>query len=360
MDNKKTVARCNILAALSVIIITFAPMQTQAATQPDFGLGYEPSTCSPFIKNHDRVVTVMTLRAHLQTSHIAQLEKDLACLMDESYKFNSGEAGSSIVASFYANIYKAYDRDAIVRGLKAWGEHSPESEFYKFHLLRESYVQAWEYRGNKWSKDTPRESFEKFHNALTDTQNKLLDPNGALNGTAVSAELLLMVSLDMQQPLHDPLEIYQASASRWPAHYRFHGRALSRMVPRWGGSWELVDMVIASVTDYYQPQLGQAMYAMLYEDLHYSFKFDPRETSVKWDKLKPALIDWVNHEVNHNTKIITASYACLYNDMALYEMYRPADLAHYHMLVPDRWVKGTNWHICEAKLNDAQSKNEYD
>lgn len=360
MDNKNPVARRNLLAALSASLLTFIPMITSAATEPDWGIGYEPSTCSPFIKNHDRIMTLMSLRANMYEDGIAQLEKDLACLMNEDYFFDSGEAGSSVVAAFYADIYAGVDRNSTLRGLQAWHDYNSDSEYYKFHLLRESYRQAWNYRGTKWVKETPAENFEKFHTALTETQNDLLDPSGPLNGTAVSADLLLTVSLDMRQPLHDPLEIYQASAARWPAHYRFHGRALSRLVPRWGGSWELVDMVIASVTDNYQPQLGQAMYAKLYEDLHQYYKLDPRETPVTWDKLKPALIDWMNHEVNHNTKIITASYACLYNDMALYEMYRPADFAHYHMLVPDRWVKGTNWEICEAKLNDAQLSNDYD
>ena len=360
MDNKNLVARRNLLAVLTASFLTFMPMHVPAATEPDWGIGYEPSTCSPFIKNHDRIMTVMTLRAHVQEHMFAQLEKDLACLMDENYFLNSGEAGSSIVASFFNSVYEASDRNAIVRGLEAWREYNSDSEFYKFHLLHESYRQAWEYRGNKWVKDTPAENFEKFHTALTETQNDLLDPYGPLSGTAVSANLLLAVSLDMRQPLHDPLEIYQSSATQWPAHYRFHTSTLFHLVPKWGGSWELVDIVIASISDYYQPQSGQAMYAKLYEDLHNSHQLDPRETLVTWDKLKPALIDWMNHEVNHNTKIITASYACLYNDMALYEMYRPADLAHYYMLIPDRWVKGTNWEICESKLNDAQSTNVHD
>jgi len=251
MDNKNLVARRNLLAVLTASFLTFMPMHVPAATEPDWGIGYEPSTCSPFIKNH-------------------QLEKDLACLMDENYFLNSGEAGSSIVASFFNSVYEASDRNAIVRGLEAWREYNSDSEFYKFHLLHES-------------------------SALTETQNDLLDPYGPLSGTAVSANLLLAVSLDMRQPLHDPLEIYQSSATQWPAHYRFHTSTLFHLVPKWGGSWELVDIVIASISDYYQPQSGQAMYAKLYEDLHNSHQLDPRETLVTWDKLKPALIDWMNH-----------------------------------------------------------------
>jgi len=341
------------IAALSALSLSVT--NAIAATEYYRGSG-EVNSCSRHITNHDRKLTAIGMRGLLHGGHHEKLERVLDCLMDESYVFDSGESGATTVSWFYSMLFDFDNPGAHDELITKWLEFNPDREYAAFAQIQLQWEDAWRYRGEKFVSKTPKHHIELFQTALEETQDALLEPSGALYGTAVSGQLLFQVSLDMRNPNKQAGKIYTESIEKWPEHHTFHRLFINRMTPRWGGSFELIDSFINFVDEENRHLYSESMYSMLYHYLHRSHALEPSATFVEWPKLKSSLEHWIRRDANSRVKMAAASYACYYEDMEMYSRYRPVDKRTNEMIGSKPWVRGTNWKLCEQKWNDSFSE----
>jgi len=291
------------------------------------------------INYQDQNEVIARLRHLYQASNFAELDATLACLLNDPKKFQSGKPGASAVYWFFRREMPAPGvEDAQAARVKAWQKQKPDSVFAAFAELRLMYALAWNVRGSDYAKDTPGGSMQAFQQGLLQSEKLLLDARQDYRHTPIWQNLLLAVSLDAQHPQSDPGAVFKEGVSRWPNYYDFHELILTRLVPRWGGSWETADAFIVGWTRQLQTSEGESLYARLYASLILGGA-DPRETRLDWPRMKRSLDELIKRYPDPVHKNWAATLACVHGDPAYYKLAMqrigPQDLR------PAAWVAGT-------------------
>ena len=182
-----------------------------------------------------------------------------------------------------------------------------------------------------------------FEEQLNDLEKALSAASLQLKQLPIWHQLLLATVLDTPNPESAPGQVYEAATRRWPRYYDFYELAVSRMVPRWGGSWALVERFARARAAGDGQGLGVSMYARLYGSLFLS-NVDPRETELNWPLFKRSLDALIAAHPDATFKNLAVSTACLYADQQYlnesWNRVAPREL--------DRgvWLKGTDTQAC--------------
>lgn len=292
--------------------------------------------------NHDEAVA--RLRNLYQTSNFASLDATLTCLVRDPKRFQSGKPGDSAVYWFFRREMPGPGVDAAQGArIKEWQKQKPDSIFPAFGALRLEYALAWNARGSSYAKDVPGGGMQSFQQGLLRTEKLLLEARKEFQQTPIWQNLLLAVSLDVAQGKSDPNSVFEEGVRRWPTYYDFYEVALTRLVPKWGGSWETVDAFIVGWTKQLQASEGESLYARLYASVVFSGA-DPRETRLDWPRMKRSLDDLLKRYPDPVHKNWAATLACAYGDSAYYK----ASVQRIGALEmrPQAWIRGTDPASC--------------
>ncbi len=96
---------------------------------------------------------------------------------------------------------------------------------------------------------------------------------GAIGGIPRAEEHSYLAQLASRYRLghhRDPVKsrgYFEEGVRRWPEYYDFYEVYVSRLVPKWGGSWGAVDQFISSWSVKRLSSEGDSMYARLYTNL---------------------------------------------------------------------------------------------
>ncbi|MDG9669831.1 hypothetical protein ONV78_18995, partial [Hahella sp. CR1] len=265
--------------------------------------------------------TLNMLKAAYHDENFTSVESALACLTTSKKTFSSGKPGSIAAYWFFRNELPAPGADeADAARIKKWESAIPNSPFSSFAKLREMYAIAWNYRGSKYANMTSDDQFKLFKYQLIKTEKGLLSESNEVKDSAISYNLLLAVSLDITRTHNPAIDIFEKSVKKWPNHYDFYEVLLTRLVPKWGGSWEEVDKFINYWSSSLKKDEENSMYARLYYNVHSFNRVPPSETLVEWRKLKPSLISLYNKYPAQEHFEAAASYACFFSDKEFYKL----------------------------------------
>lgn len=295
--------------------------------------------------NHDEAVA--HLRHLYQTSNFTDLDTILACLVRDPRRFQSGKPGASAAYWFFRREMPAPGVDTAQGArIKEWQRQKPDSVFPAFAALRLQYALAWNARGSSPAKDVPGGGMHSFQQGLLYTEKLLLEARKEFQQTPIWQNLLLAVSLDAEQGKSDSNSVFEDGARRWPNYYDFYEVALTRLVPKWGGSWETVDAFIAGWTKQLQASEGESLYARLYASVAFSGA-DPRETRLDWPRMKKSLDDLIKRYPDPVHKNWAAALACVYGDSAYYKASMQRIGAQE--MRPQAWIRGTDPTSCSRQ-----------
>lgn len=296
------------------------------------------------INDQDQDEVIARLRHLYQASRFVELDAALTCLLNDPKRFQSGKPGASAVYWFFRREMPAPGVNAAQAArVKAWQMQKPDSVFPAFADIRLKYALAWNARGSSYAKDTPGGSMQAFQQGLQQSEKLLLDARPDYRQTPIWQNLLLAISLDAQHPQSDPGVVFREGAKRWPGYYDFYELVLTRLVPKWGGSWETVDAFIVGWTHQLQAKEGESIYARLYASV-IAHGADARETRLDWPRMKRSLNELIMRYPDPIHKNWAATLACVYGDPDYYKvaMQRigPLDMR------PAAWVAGTTPATC--------------
>jgi len=284
-----------------------------------------------------------------------QLEHNLECLMENNVHFPEGDPGTESVSKFYLKLFNVSEPEINKKKLNYWLFAKPDSEYAQFAQLMFNYIEAWTFRGNRYSSKTEKIRLDLFNSALEDTRNELLNPDSAMSETAVSADLLLRVSLQLEGITQDSFDYYKNSIEKWPGHTSLSVAMANHLEPRWGGNFKSQEYAISSMAEDQPRNFEGSLYAKIYHRVHTGFHTYPPKTSASWEKLKDSLYSWhklqpelywqTGKNGSERVSVIAASYACVYGDADFYDKYRKPQLDW--LLNQNSVLTGTDWASCE-------------
>ena len=342
---RHTVLRHIVLAvatafAASTVQTAFAQSNAKAAAPP-------PPICDPSgaVNYEDHEVTVYSLRLLYQSERFAQLETALNCLLESPQTFQSGRLGSSAVYWLYRRALPAPGlTDQAAATVKAWQQQRPKSIYAELASLRLLYATAWKVRGSSYSRDVSKQRMETFAQELLAAERAMKQASPELRDTPMWHNLLLATVLDSQLTTTRAQDVLSTALHRWPKYYDFYEVALSRMVPKWGGSWASVDRFIVEQSSIRRKEEGNSLYARLYWNVIWNDGASPKETALSWPRMKSSLdslIQLYPHPVHMN---IAASFACAYGDLPYAKKIKKR--LPSSELLPPVWVTGTDPDSC--------------
>lgn len=325
---------------VSVLVAAFSCCAAAAAPAQPVSAG------CPGVDYLDQDETILRLRAMYREERFAELDAILGCLMRDDRDFSTGKPA-------VAAVYQVFRRQMPAPGValeeigrvQRWAQQQqPPSVFAEFAALRLRYSFAWNARGGAVASKVSDGGWTSFRDGLGETEKALGRASAELRGTPIWHQLLLAVAGDGPDVDADMNAVFESAVKRWPRHYDFHEVRLTRLVPRWGGSWQQVDAFIRHWSTQQQGPESDAVYARLYASFLVPMKTDPRETLLQWPRMKRGLEALVARYPDPTHRNLAASFACAYQDAAFFQ----ASLQRIpqDQLRPAAWLRGTDPHSC--------------
>lgn len=288
--------------------------------------------------------TVQNLRQQYRSGRFSQLDETLYCLTKSPERFQSGKSGASAV-------YWMFRREMPGPGvnpdesnhLQKWKHEKPQSMFVRFGELRLQYATSWNARGSDVASKVTKENWQRFNEGLAKAEQAVLAAPDEIKSTPITQNLLIAILLDRPESKTSPRTAFEEGVRRWPDYYDFYELMLTRLVPRWGGSWDAVDAFIVEWSKRLAKTEGDSMYARLYLSM-ITAGVDPWDTRLNWPRMKSSLEELVGKYPDPVFKNLAASFACRYADGPQFQ----ASLQRITPQQLDRsiWLDGTNPEIC--------------
>jgi len=337
------VARCFFLT-----ICFLGPFGEGIAFQGNRQQGVVVCSSSESINWSDHEGTTAGLSQLYVREAFEQLETSLDCLINEGRRFVSGRPGSSAIYAFYKMVLPAPGADpAEVSRIERWAKFSPKSIYVRFAQARFAYAMAWNRRGGSVAKDVNEESWKGFREGLKQTEEILLRSSEELHNTPIYYHLLLAISQDSNQLPEARLAVFQAGIARWPTYYGLYENMLKRLVPKWGGSWVMVDQAIRTWSAERSEAEGVSLYSRFYARVLLDGA-SVEETLINWPTMKTSLEDLVRRYPDNYNWSLAASSACLFGDNTFYK-FAMGNLAPTQVQ-STAWFKSTNPDTCSRLL----------
>lgn len=266
-------------------------------------------------------MAIAKLRGSYGVGNFRGLEKTFDCLMQPNQKTSSGEPGSAIVYQFFKAEMPAPgvatdEEDRVAR----WRSQLPNSTYSEFAKLRLQYAMAWNERGALAGRQVSRSSYDAFQQKLADAESALLSASPELKKTPIWHYLLLAVVADEHDKRDRMQAVFESGVQQWPQYYDLYSLMVSRLWPRWGGSWKQVDAFITTWAERTSATEGDTLYARLYLSTLWEAKVDPSDTLIRWPRLKAAIEELLKRYPDTRYANAAASLGCAYGDEAYYRL----------------------------------------
>jgi hypothetical protein len=346
-----------VLGAISFLALTFAlvlvPSAHVLAQVPQYPWDQRPSDCSVAARASDPDCKIDNWPSFVDTANriavlylgeqFVLLDLAMADAVGSDKRFVDGNTPADAVYWAFRQMMRAPGTnpshgDKISR----WQTAMPGSAFATFAQARFAYGSAWNIRGNQYGSSVSKESWELFEIRLRETEQILLNAPQQLKDTPLWHRLLLAVTLDMSQPATSPQTLFANAVKRWPRQFGLYELILTRMTPKWGGGWQLVDESIREWSNQLSATEGQSLYARLYVSL--INQENAEEMGFDWNRLKMAFDDLIARYPSPVFKNFYASFACLAEDKPAFRM-ALAKLPPKE-IDPSGWLSGHSYEAC--------------
>lgn len=290
--------------------------------------------------------TVQQLRILYREEKFDSLEDNLSCLLDTKARFQSGKTGAAAVYWMFRRQMPAPGVAAEERArVQKWNAEQPKSVFARFAELRLQYALAWNARGSGFAGTVPDSGWTAFAKALRATEQALRAADADLLNTPIAQNLLFAILLDDSQRRADAAAVFDEGVRRWPDYFDFHEVALSRLVPKWGGSWEAVDGFITHWSEQRKATEGDSLYARFYTSA-VAGGANPSSTRLDWTRMKASFDELIQRYPTAENKNLAASFACGFRDTAYLK--RAMDRIPEAEMARSHWLHGTDPESCRA------------
>jgi hypothetical protein len=280
---------------------------------------------------------------HTEQFHL--LERALTEVTTSRKHFPSGYTPASAAYWAFRSLmnggrFLPEDRERIARWKKAF----PHSHFAVFAEARYLYANAWSIRGSGFAGSVSKESWELFNIRLVESERVLLQAPQKLKETPLWHQLMLAIVLDTRQTQTDLESAFTAAIKAWPRYFQYYEVILTRLTPKWGGSWRALETFIDHWSRQQATTEGDSMYARLYVSLIHGEGITPDQTMHNWTRMKKSFDELVARYPDPEFLNLYASYACAQRDKdAFGQVMRRLPSK---MILHQVWIRGHSYDAC--------------
>ena len=210
---------------------------------------------------------------------------------------------------------------------------------------------AWNARGEGAAASVTDEGWKLFNERLDRAEKVLLECKPFAGGSPLWGKLQLDVGLGLNWSKDELLRSFAESAAKEPYYYPLYTSMTRSLLPKWGGSWKLVDDFIRAAVKNTESVEGHSMYARLY------WTVDPcnceagglfQESLANWEEMKRGFEDMATR-YPHSAWIVNqfAAYACIAGDKTTFQRLR---LKIGRTITPSAWPASNSLDLCEHKF----------
>jgi hypothetical protein len=241
--------------------------------------------------------------------------------------------------------------DDAYRLVSGWRQKNPSSRAAA--LVEAMYWDgyAWNARGDGAASSVSEEGWKLFQERLKKAEKVLAESKPFASSSPLWGKLQLDVGLGLNWTKDEMLGAFTESASKAPYYYPLYTSMARSLLPKWGGSWKLVDDFIRAAVKNTEAVEGHSLYARLY------WTVDPcnceggglfKESLANWEEMKQGFED-LSVRYPHSAWIVNqfAAYACIAGDKAMFQRLR---LKIGKTIVPTAWPANNSLDLCEHKF----------
>lgn len=145
-----------------------------------------------------------------------------------------------------------------------WLEGSPRSPDAAVMAAMIAYRHAWAWRGEGYIKDVEDDRLTRYRDGI-ERARTILDDHANVAATNPEWDALrIEVAGEQGADSDELLQRAGAALEREPYYYRIHYAAARALLPRWGGSEELVKQYVQMALDHTRAKEGNQVYARIY------------------------------------------------------------------------------------------------
>jgi hypothetical protein len=275
-----------------------------------------------------------------------KLDRGLKNLVESQRRFFGGESAHEGIAEALKMI--SWEIPEVAQMADQWHAAVPSSYFAHYAKARAAYDAAWAIRGGGAASSVSGESWAMFRSHLDEAERLLNEAPQELKSLPLWHTLMMGVLSDNSKNEMRVEQIFIDAIDRWPTNFEFYKWRLNRLLPQWGGSWELIDASIRHWTERVEKTEGRSLYARLYIDLLESRNLTPERTLMDWSLMKKSFDDLVRLYPHGGFRLQYAAYSCFARDKKTFLKALESVRAHRdgEPLDGSPWLDGNSFQAC--------------
>ncbi len=173
-----------------------------------------------------------------------------------------------------------------------WLEAKPQSPAAVIMAAKIEYKHAWAWRGEGYAQEVEDDRWAPYHEKLEQARSILDAHQDVATRDPEWDAVRIDIANEQGVKGEDILQLATAALEREPYYYPIHYSAARALLPRWGGSEELVKRYVQLAVDHSRDKEGNQAYARIYFDLARSASNpldELNETGAKWPAMHQSL-----------------------------------------------------------------------
>ena len=275
----------------------------------------------------------------------ALLERALTELATSDQQFSNGFPKAGTVWWGIRRMTQGMDsKTPESNKLRPWTAAVPHSNFVVIGEAQNLYDQAWGFRGEGVASTVSPEAWKLFHRKLREAEDLLLAAPQLTKDTPVWHFTMLYLALNSPELKTKPDALFQDAIKRWPRHFPMYELVLGYQVPKWGGSWQKVDLLVDHWSRGLAATEGDSVYARLYVLLFQGGDDLPKGLKMNWQRMKTSLEDLIKRYPEPYFKNVYAGYACKLRDKAAFA--KAIGMVPKKDVIKEGWFSGHPYEAC--------------
>lgn len=275
----------------------------------------------------------------------AELNSPEQTLLDGRWKLTAFSLG---VQSFISdgNLWPAR-----YEAIKQWREKYPRSSAAAAAEAMYWRLYAWHARGKGFASTVTKEGWQLFYERLQKAERVLQQSNDYGVANPLWYYEYLELALASGWPLSDYRKLFEEATAKAPTFYPHYFAMATRLLPKWGGNYDLIDQFAAQSVTKTQATHGTSMYARIYwyVDQEESLNFDLfKNSNATWPRLRKGFEDLIARTPqSHWNRNAFASFACRAGDRKTYTTLRSQIQDNVHQ---EAWQSNYSLDLCDHKF----------
>ncbi len=235
-----------------------------------------------------------------------------------SQRLLDGRRKLPALLSWSQQVYTPRTRSDQYQMIQKWKAAYPKSALAALTEASYWHQRAWDARGYGYADTVSKEGWKLFRDRLAQAEKILKDTRAFSGNNALWYDLYLTLARDQEWAPDKLSALFNEAIGNDPAYLDHYFGMTVQLLPKWGGSLELVDKFISWSAERVEPMDRQSLYTRLYwavSQHHPNTSNLFEETPASWKKMKAGfdnlLTQYPKSRWNLNAY---ASFACMAGD----------------------------------------------